>query len=120
MATLHRPISVADILSLLRELASASRAREYSRERYLYTTLLNMEARLPTWLVPAPVEPAAEVERIIADTRYRVGNEDGHLVLSISDGDDAAVLVLTDDEAGQLRADLQRVLAAMAAGKEAA
>lgn len=111
---------IETILSLCRSYVDHTDAKRYSHAHRALTLLADAVRACPAWLLPAPAEPAAEVERIIADTRYRVGNEDGHLVLSISDGDDAAVLVLTDDEAGQLRADLQRVLAAMAAGKEAA
>jgi hypothetical protein len=120
MATTATPTphaTIEQVLDLARAYVSATDSRRYSHATRALSQLADLVRALPSWLLPPVVEPAAEVERMVGECRYRVGNEDGHLVVAVSDGDDATVLVLTEQQAVQMRADLARVLAAMGGGR---
>lgn len=102
------------ILSLARELAAAHDAKQYSYERNAYTRLLDAVRQTPAWMLPALVEPAAEVVRELScGTQVTLRNDDGNLVLVVRDHDGEVLApVLTAEEGAQMRSDLQRVLAA--------
>lgn len=106
--------AIEQILNLARAYVQAQDSKKYSTAQSYLAQLASAVRTLPSWMEAAPVEPAAEVERTLAEhQRYRVANEDGHVVLIVTDGDDAVAGVMTESQAATLRADLARVMAAV-------
>lgn len=114
-----KPVTADDILALARQVAVARAARQINREHCAITMLIDAVNALPSWaLPPLPVEPAAEVERVLAcGVRLRLANDDGHLVVSLREDDEGVVAALTPVESEQMRGDVARVLAAGKVGK---
>jgi hypothetical protein len=103
-----------DVLGYVRAWASAEHARDYRRAQYYKTLLLETIALAPDWALPPVVMPAAEIERKLkCENTLTLRNDDGCIVLVVSDGVEAMAPALTEDEAVQMRSDLARVLAAM-------
>lgn len=109
------------ILSLARTYVEELDAKRYSRAHQALTLLAQATRQLPSWLEAAPLEPAAEVERVLrCESTLTLRNEDGMIVLVVKDDETVMAPALTEEEAKQLRADLARVMACSSGGKEAA
>jgi uncharacterized protein YjaG (DUF416 family) len=118
MATTTAPdrISIERVLDFARAYVVAIDAKRYSHAHLALSKMADAIRALPSWLLPAIVEPAAEVCRDVTEAqRYRLAHEDGHVVLAVTDDADTSVAVLTEQQAEQMRGDLARVLAAIGA-----
>lgn len=106
------------IFALLRAYVEAIDARRYSHAQRALTLLAEEGRRLPSWMEPAPLEPAAEVFRqLLCGASLTLRNEDGAVVLVVRDEETCTAVAMTADEAKQMRGDAARVMAAASDGK---
>jgi hypothetical protein len=113
--------TIEQVLQLSRAYVSALDAKQYSHAQRALTLLAQATRGLLSWLESAPLEPAAEVERVLrCESTLTLRNEDGTVVLVVRDEETCLAVALTQDEAKQLRSDAARVMAAARGDKEAA
>lgn len=76
-------------------------------------SMVPVELQAPPDRRRAPLmHPASDIVReLCGGTHARIGREDGHVVLVLTDGDDTVAGVMTPQLTEQLRADLLQVLA---------
>lgn len=109
-----------EIVRIALALSAAADVRNV-REQQLIAAELRMACRRFQDLAIAPVplvaEPAAELGAELPCGRYRIRIDEQHLVLSLDDGADHAVVGLDANHARQLITSLARVLLAMEGGR---
>jgi transcription elongation GreA/GreB family factor len=104
--------TIEQVLQLARAYVDALDAKKYSHAQRALTLLADATRQLPSWLEAAPIEPAAEVARVLrCESTLTLRNEDGAVVMVLRDEETCLAVALTSEEAKQLRGDVQRVMA---------